>query len=84
MLFPSASSGPGVPLAEFAAQRAERPNNELDAGADVETTIVRYPHPDHGFRCDARPSDNDAAATDAWARTLAWLDGHLAPGAVSS
>ena len=35
--------------------------------------IVRYPDAEHGFHCDVRPSYNEAAAKDAWARTLDWL-----------
>ena len=68
----------GIPIEDV-----ERLRDELNAGADVDTAIVRYPGAEHGFHCDARPSYNEAAATDGWARTLEWLDGHLAPGAVS-
>ena len=45
--------------------------------ASVETDIVLYPEAGHGFHCDQRDSYNDAAAKDAWARTLEWLDRHL-------
>lgn len=48
------------------------------ATLDVPTDVVRYPHADHGFHCDVRSSYNADAANDAWARTLAWLDLHLA------
>jgi len=41
--------------------------------------VVRYPGAGHGFHCDARSSYAPEAATDAWARTLAWLENHLAP-----
>jgi carboxymethylenebutenolidase len=44
---------------------------------DVPTEVVRYPSAEHGFHCDVRPSFDAAAATDAWSRTLAWLDLHL-------
>jgi len=64
----------GIPVEEV-----ERLRDELNAGADVDTAIVRYPDAEHGFHCDARPSYNEAAATDGWARTLTWLDDHLAP-----
>jgi len=43
--------------------------------------VVRYPGAGHGFHCDARSSYVADAATDAWARTLAWLENHLAPPA---
>ncbi len=50
----------------------------LAAGADVDTSIVRYPGAQHGFHCDRRDSYDEASARDAWDRTLEWLDGHLA------
>jgi carboxymethylenebutenolidase len=46
-------------------------------GAPVATEVVRYPDAEHGFHCDARPSYNEAAAKDAWARTLDWFGTHL-------
>jgi carboxymethylenebutenolidase len=47
--------------------------------ASVQTEIVRYPGAAHGFHCDARPDAfNAEAAADAWNRTLAWYDAHLA------
>jgi carboxymethylenebutenolidase len=46
---------------------------------DVPTDIVRYPDAEHGFHCDARPSYNAEAASDAWARTIAWFEDHLEP-----
>ena len=48
------------------------------ASADVPTDVLRYATAEHGFHCDARPSFNAEAATDAWARTLAWFEQHLA------
>jgi carboxymethylenebutenolidase len=45
--------------------------------APVPTEVVRYPEADHGFHCDARASYNQAAAADAWRRTLDWFDRHL-------
>lgn len=43
----------------------------------VDTEVVRYADADHGFHCDQRPSYHQAAAHDAWARTLAWFAAHL-------
>ena len=63
----------GIPIEDV-----ERLREELAAGADVDTAVVRYPGAEHGFHCDARASYDEAAATDGWARTLAWLDDHLA------
>ncbi len=48
------------------------------ASAAVPTDVLRYATAEHGFHCDARPSFNAEAATDAWARTLAWFEQHLA------
>ena len=45
---------------------------------DVPTDVVRYADADHGFHCDVRPSFHAEASADAWARTLAWFDLHLA------
>ena len=48
-------------------------------GAAVRTDLTLYPGAQHGFHCDARPAAYDKeAATDAWQRTLSWLDEHLA------
>jgi carboxymethylenebutenolidase len=63
----------GIPVEDVEALR------EATAAAPVETEIVRYPDAEHGFHCDDRPAVHapDAAA-DAWARTLAWFELHLA------
>jgi len=42
------------------------------------TELVRYPEAGHGFHCDQRDSYEPKSAQDAWARTLAWFDQHLA------
>lgn len=41
--------------------------------AAVATDVVRYADVDHGFHCDARPMYDENAATDGWARMLAWI-----------
>jgi len=46
--------------------------------AAVPTEVVRYPEAGHGFHCDERDSYHEAAAKDAWRRTLDWFDAHLA------
>ena len=47
--------------------------------APVDTEVVRYEGAQHGFHCDVREDHYDAdAAADAWQRTLAWFDTHLA------
>lgn len=50
----------------------------LVAGAPVPTEVVRYPGAPHGFHCDRRADYRPEAAADAWQRTLAWFDSHLA------
>ena len=62
----------GIPVDEVEALRvAVKP-------LAVDTEIVRYPDADHGFHCDVRDSYHAESAKDAWARTLAWFDRHLA------
>jgi|SRR5437870_827512 len=51
---------------------------EAMKAAPVPTEVVRYPEAGHGFHCDARPDYHEPSAKDAWARTLAWFDAHLA------
>jgi carboxymethylenebutenolidase len=41
------------------------------------TEIVRYPEAGHGFHCDQRDAYDEAAAKDAWNRTLGWFETHL-------
>lgn len=48
------------------------------ADAPVDTEVVTYAGARHGFHCDVRPAYEPEAAADAWARTLAWFDAHLA------
>ena len=62
----------GIPIEDVEALRIAA------AAAPVDTDVVRYPGAGHGFHCDARPDYNEAAATDAWQRTLAWFAAHLA------
>jgi carboxymethylenebutenolidase len=46
--------------------------------APVTTEIVRYPDAQHGFHCDRRDVYDETAAKDAWNRTLAWFEAHVA------
>lgn len=46
----------------------------LAAGKEVE--IVVYPDADHGFNADYRPSYDEAAAKDGWARMTEWFARH--------
>ncbi len=50
------------------------------ATAVVPSEVVRYPDAEHGFNCDDRTAVyNATAGTDAWQRTLAWLDQFIPP-----
>jgi carboxymethylenebutenolidase len=50
------------------------------ATAHVPTAVVRYAEAGHGFLCDGRPAEyREAAANDAWARTIDWFERYLAP-----
>ncbi|MHB8439417.1 MAG: dienelactone hydrolase family protein [Acidimicrobiales bacterium] len=62
----------GIPVDDVEALRA------AVAKRDVDTEIVRYGDAAHGFHCDQRPDYHPDSAADAWRRTLAWFDAHLA------
>lgn len=62
-----------IPVADVEALGAR-----LEAEAPSPHDIVRYPGAEHGFHCDVRPSYDDEAAADGWARTLGWFAEHLA------
>lgn len=57
----------GIPQAHV-----ELMKKELAAGKSG-SEIVVYPEADHAFNADYRPSYSKAAATDAWAKSLAWF-----------
>jgi carboxymethylenebutenolidase len=58
----------GIPLTQVDAMRAA-----LRAASDTGCEIIVYPGADHGFLADYRPTYNEAAARDAWARCLGWF-----------
>ncbi len=62
----------GIPIDDVERLRAT-----LDDATSVDHEIVRYPGAEHGFHCDVRPSYNEDAAKDGWARTLSWFSAHL-------
>ena len=56
----------------------ERLRDALTTSAKVDFDVIRYPRAGHGFHCDARPDSYvEGAASDGWARALAWFDTHL-------
>ena len=61
----------GIQQEQIEAMRAA-----LKAAGDTKTEIVVFPGADHGFLADYRPSYNEAAAKDGWARCLAWFKAH--------
>jgi len=62
----------GIPLADVEAMRAAL----AAAGNPTKSEIIVYPGAQHGFHADYRPSYDEAAAKDAWTRTLAWFQAH--------
>ena len=48
----------------------------LKAAGDTKSEIIVYPDAQHGFNADYRPSYNEAAAKDGWAKMLAWFKAH--------
>jgi len=61
----------GIPINQVEAL------GEAAARAGVPTEILRYPGAGHGFHCEVRASYHEAAALDAWARCVGWLDEYL-------
>jgi carboxymethylenebutenolidase len=57
----------GIPLAQIDLMKKEIQK----AGGTSE--IIVYPDANHGFNADYRPSYNKEAATDGWAKMLAWF-----------
>lgn len=57
----------GIPL-----DTVQRMQDELKKGTSKSEIIV-YPNAKHGFNADYRESYNREAATDAWAKMLAWF-----------
>jgi carboxymethylenebutenolidase len=59
----------GIPLADVETMRKAL----ADGGDKTKSEIVVYPGTQHGFHADYRPSYNEAAAADGWARMLKWF-----------
>jgi carboxymethylenebutenolidase len=65
----------GIPISDVEELR------QAVALSSVPTEIIRYSDAKHGFNCNDRPAAfNQAAAADAWDRTLAWFDRYLGSG----
>ena len=63
-----AENDSGIPLPTVDTMKAA-----LTAAGNTASTIIVYPGVEHGFHADYRPSYNEAAAKDGWARMLAWF-----------
>jgi carboxymethylenebutenolidase len=63
-----AENDSGIPLPTVEAMRTA-----LTAAANTRSRIDIYPGTEHGFHADYRPSYNEAAAKDGWAKMLAWF-----------
>lgn len=61
----------GIPVADVEEMR-----QALKAAKKKDYEIVVYEDADHGFNADYRPTYNEKAAKDAWARMLAWFKKH--------
>lgn len=57
---------------------------EAAATAEVHTEVVRYPDAGHAFNRDGDTPYVEAAASDAWMRTLDWFADNLTTGATES
>ncbi len=66
-------------MLHFGADDAHIPMSDVEAirAAHPEVPVYVYEGAGHGFNCDERASYNEAAAKQAWARTLAFLGEHL-------
>lgn len=63
----------GIPVDEVEQLRVAA------SAAPVSNDITRYADGEHGFHCNDRPAVYNAdAAADAWAKTIAWFDAHVA------
>lgn len=63
----------GIPVDDVERLRAAA------ATSGQATEVVRYADAGHGFHCDQRESYHPPSAHDAWTRTIAFFDEHLAP-----
>lgn len=76
-------TGSNAAVLAFYGETDTRVNATRDAAtaalvaAGLTHEIVTEPGVGHAFFNDTRPNFNEAAATDAWARVLAWFDEHL-------
>ena len=48
------------------------------AATETPLEVNRYPDADHGFHCNDRSAYHEASSKDAWAKTVRFLDSHVA------
>jgi carboxymethylenebutenolidase len=58
------------------AEDIEKMRAALKAAGDTKSEIVVFPEAEHGFLADYRPSYNEAAAKQGWAKALDWFKAH--------
>jgi carboxymethylenebutenolidase len=58
------------------AEDVEKMRAALKAAGDEKSNLIVYPEAEHGFLADYRPSYNEAAAKDGWAKALDWFKTH--------
>lgn len=58
------------------ADQRDKMNAALKAAGDTQSKIIVYPDAQHGFNADYRPSYNEEAAKDGWAKMLDWFKSH--------
>ena len=61
----------GITADDVEAMRAA-----LKAAGDAKSELIVFPQAEHGFLADYRPSYNEAAAKDGWAKCLDWFKTH--------
>jgi carboxymethylenebutenolidase len=61
----------------ISVETIEQMRAALKAAGKTDCELIVYPEAEHGFLADYRPSYNQAAATDAWARSRAWFKKYL-------
>ena len=58
------------------AEDVEKMRAALKAAGDTKSEIMVFPEAEHGFLADYRPSYNEAAAKEGWAKALDWFKAH--------
>ena len=68
---------PDAPLLRWARRVHLRRTTSRRSASTTATTSIVYPNAEHGFMRDGSPNYDEASATDAWKRMLAFFGEHL-------